>query len=373
MTLHSYCFTFADNKPMGMNHDFYLIRENFKNIINKKETDLFLLTNSNGMEVWITNYGGRVVAMRVPHRGELIDVVLGFDSLQKYLVADEQYHGAIVGRFANRIANGKYKIGTKEYSAPINNGTNSLHGGINGFHSTVWRVHFHQQNALVLSHHSPDGDQGYPGNLNANCYYTLLDDNTLKIELDATTDQPTIINLTHHNYFNLKGEGSGTVMDHKLKLHTDSFVPLSEECVPIGTIENVDENPIFDYRAYKELGQDIAKEDQQLTNAAGYDHTYVVNGYEAGKREVQLAAEAVSPDGLKLSILTNTPGIHLYTGNFLGGINVGKAGEIYNKREAFCLEQQHYPDSPNHPNFPSTVLNPGEQYYNVCLQKFESV
>ncbi len=343
----------------------------FEKVIDGKKVELFCLKNDRGMIVYLTNYGGRVVAMNVPDKaGKSVDVVLGFNSLEEYLNADESYHGAIVGRVGNRIKHGKFTLGNNEYQVPVNCGDHSLHGGIKGFHAVVWDVQFVSSKKVVLNYHSKDMEEGFPGNLTVQATFTLGTENELTILFEATTDKKTIVNLTHHNYFNLMGEGSGDILDQELQVFASKYTPLDASSVPSGELATVFNTP-YDFTSRKPIGLEINADHPQTKLVGGYDHNFVLDQYKEGDKTPKLAAIAWAPNGIKMSILTNEPGLQFYTGNSLSGKDIGKKGSNYASRNAFCLEQQHFPDSPNQPTFPSTVLHAGESYYSIVIQKFE--
>lgn len=345
---------------------------NFQAVVKGNKTNLYRLSNGV-MNVHITNYGARVVACEVPDQlGNLVDVVLGFDTIQKYIDADEQYHGAMVGRYANRIADGKFTINEDSYTLTVNNGGYALHGGIEAFHNKAWLVKNVNESSISMELIVPDMEEGYPGNIFVKAIFSLNKENELIIEVEATTDKATVINITHHNYFNLLGEGSGEIYETALKISADNYTPVNENCIPTGEIAPVHGTP-FDFTSFKKIGQNINDDHEQLIIGAGYDHNFAINGYNNDDQTINLAAIATASNGIKMSIHTNQPGIQLYTGNWLSGKDTGKSGQQYHRRNAFCLEQQAFPDSPNHPNFPSTLLQPGEVYYNICIQKFEIV
>ncbi len=287
-----------------------------------------------------------------------IDIALGFDTLAEYEI-NPPYIGATIGRYGNRIADGKFSLNGKDYQLPINNGPNSLHGGLIGFSHKVWDVVETTENSVMLSLFSPDGEEGYPGNLTVKVAFTLTETGCLKIDYTATTDQDTIINLTNHSYFNL--DGSETILDHQLKLASDTFVPVDKESIPTGEIRSVSGTP-FDFTTAKKIGQDINDDCEQLVNARGYDHTFTV----AGDINVPFAEARSEKNGLKLTAFTTEPGVQLYTANWLGGL-AGKNGTSYADQSGFCLETQHYPDSPNQPDFPSTVLKAGEVFQSTTI------
>jgi len=345
-------------------------KQSFGKTADGTPVDLHILTNRTGAETAITNYGGIVVWLKVPDRkGNLGDVVLGYDSLDGYR-NDKAYLGALIGRYGNRIAHGKFILDGITYTLPQNNGENTLHGGIKGFNKQVWQaeeIPGPNGPALRLHYVSKDGEEGFPGNLSVQVIYTWTDQNELKIEYSATTDKDTVLNLTQHSYFNLAGAGSGDVLQHQVTLHSDHFTVIDSTLIPTGEIRSVQGTP-FDFRTPVAIGARIDDNDQQLKYGIGYDHNWVL---ESGRSDAPfLAAQAYDPhSGRTLKVWTTEPGIQFYSGNFLDGIR-GKAGKIYNRRDAFCLETQHYPDSPNHPNFPSTVLKPGEHYHSITVYKF---
>ncbi|HWX92857.1 MAG TPA: aldose epimerase family protein [Terriglobales bacterium] len=333
--------------------------------------DLYTLTNKAGMEATITNFGGIVVSLKAPDRnGRMDDVVLGYDQLDGYLT-NKAFFGALIGRYGNRIAHGQFKLGGTTYNVPKNDGENSLHGGNTGFNKRLWTAQDvsgpHGQ-ALELTYLSKDGEEGYPGNLSVKVVYTLTDTNELKIDYSATTDKETVVNLTNHSYFNLAGQGNGDILEHQLTLNADRFTPVDQTLIPTGELRPVKGTP-FDFTKPAAIGSRIDQDDEQIKFGKGYDHNWALNS--GGKGGVTLAAEAFEPkSGRVLQILTDQPGIQFYTGNFLDGSITGKGGKVYNHRYAFCLETQHFPDSPNHPSFPTTTLKPGQHYHTVTIFKF---
>jgi len=318
-----------------------------------EEVHVYTLANKNGVAVSITNFGGAVTSIMAPDRnGVFADVVLGYDTLDEY-VKNPRYLGALIGRYANRIARGKFSLNGVEYQLAQNNGANHLHGGNQGFDKRVWKA-AETESGLRLEYFSKDGEENYPGNLDVHVTYSLNDQNELRIEYHATTDHDTIVNLTNHSYFNLAGHGS--ILDHELTLNAGSFTPVSEDLIPTGEIKAV-EGTQMDFRS----GRAIAP--------GGYDHNFVLNDWHHGTlRSVARLREPVS--GRVMEVLTTQPGIQFYSGNFLDGSLIGKGGVAYQKFAALCLETQHYPDSPNHPDFPSTVLRPGETYDETTVYKF---
>jgi aldose 1-epimerase len=335
-----------------------------------KRVDLYTLTNVSGMEVRITTYGAAVVSLVVPDRnGKPADVVLGYDSLEDY-IAGGYYFGCIAGRCANRIAGGKFALHGTQYRLATNEGGNHLHGGLRGFDKMVWQAQEFEGNAstgLRFSYLSPDGEEGYPGNLACTVSYTLGAANELKIDYGAVTDAPTIVNLTSHAYFNLAGAGSGDVLSHELMINADRFTPVDGRLIPTGELKSVKGTP-FDFTRLIAIGARIDEDDEQLILGKGYDHNWVLNKDGDGPC---LAARTFERDsGRMLEVSTTQPGLQFYSGNFLQNRIAGKAGQIYHRRSGFCLETQHFPDSPNRPNFPSTVLEPGSKYEHTTIFKF---
>ena len=328
----------------------------------------YTLVNKNGMEVRLTNYGARITAIKVADRdGNLADVVLGHDSVEKYINAqDRPYFGCIVGRYGNRIAKGRFTLDGTEYVLATNNGENHLHGGNIGFDKRVWDAAT-SDGSVIFTMKAYDGEEGYPGNLDVKVTYTLTDDNELKISYLATTDKATPVNLTNHAYFNLAGEGNGTILDHELMINADSFTPVDEGLIPTGEFRPVKGTP-FDFTTPKAIGRDIKQQNTQLEYGKGYDHNFVLN---KGAGEMTLAAVLYEPgSGRVMETYTREPGVQFYCGNFLNGCLTGKSGKVYPFRGGLCLETQHYPDSPNQKNFPSTILKPGEKYETVTVYKF---
>ncbi len=332
--------------------------------------ELFTLTNAQGMEVRAMTYGGIIVSLKVPDRaGRLDDVVLGFDSLGGYLKGSP-YFGAIVGRFANRIAKGRFTLDGQTYKLAINNGPNALHGGIKGFDKVVWQAEPFTSDSgvgVTFSHVSPDGNEGYPGTLTVHVRYLLTNADQLVVDYDATTDKATPINLTQHTYFNLHGAGTGDILGHELMLDADSFTPVDSTLIPMGTVTPVAGTPL-DFRTLTPIGAHINDHDQQLQYAGGYDFNYVIRRTGPG---LVHAAHVVEPaTGRTLDVLTTEPGLQFYSGNFLDGTITGKGGHVYGHRSGFTLETQHYPDSPNQAGFPSTILRPGQEYRSRTVFAF---
>lgn len=340
----------------------------FQQTIDGKSTDLYYLKNKNGVRATVTNYGGRLVSLLVPDRKEkMVDVVLGFNSIQGYIDAEEPYFGATIGRYGNRIANGKFTLDGQTYSLSVNNGPNTLHGGKGGFEERVWDASQIDSSTLQLSYLSKDGESGFPGNLDVKVVYTLTDDNELKIDYIATTDKKTVINLTNHAFFNLNGEGSGPITDHILMVDADQYTPVNQTLIPLGKNESAT-NTSFDFSTPAEIGKRINDKNEQLGYGHGYDHNFVLNRKGAG---MQLVSTVLGPKtGIFMEIFTKEPGLQFYSGNLLKGKDIGKSGKNYEYRTAFCLEMQHFPDSPNQPAFPSTELSPGQIYKTSSLYKF---
>ncbi len=340
-------------------------------MVNGTKTDIYVLKNANGLEAAISNYGGRIVGLSAPDKnGDMADVVTGFESTDAYLNAREVFHGALIGRVGNRIAEGKFTLDGVTYTLPINNGPNQLHGGVDGFHNQLWIVAEITDNSIVLSYLSMDGEMGYPGKLDVEVSYTLTDDNEFLIEYKAATDQATVVNLTSHPFFNLAGEGSGTINDHVLQINADSYTPVDSTLIPLGEIAPVEDTP-FDFRKPKAIGRNLHEQEtnEQLRNGTGYDHNFVLN--HPGNGEMFLAASVSDPiSGRAMEIYTQEPGLQFYGGNFFDGSDTGKSGAPYRFREAFALETQHFPDSPNQAEFPSITLRPGETYTTKTIYKF---
>ncbi|MRI00635.1 galactose-1-epimerase [Kriegella sp. EG-1] len=343
----------------------------FEKKIDGKMTKFYTLTNANGIEVTFTNYGQRLITLYVPDRnGNFTDVVLGPDKLEGFMEPGGAFFGATIGRYGNRIAKGQFELKGKKYSLVGNNNGNHLHGGTKGFNAIVWDVDTHSDNSIVFSRTSPDMEEGYPGNLKVIVSYELTDDNELKISYHASTDKTTIVNLTHHSFFNLAGESSGNVNEHIMMINADAFTPVDEGLIPTGEIRKVENTP-FDFRTPKPIGLEIDTDTEQLNYGNGYDHNYVLNSAPVDKEGNVLAAKVIEPEsGRTLEVYTNEPGVQFYSGNFLNGTFIGKSKKAYKSRGSFCLETQHFPDSPNNSDFPSTVLEPGEKYYSTCIYKF---
>lgn len=336
------------------------------------EVSLYTLSNKSGMKVSITNYGGTITSIKVPDRNKHFDdVVLGFDNLEGY-IATKSYFGATIGRYANRIANGTFRLDGKTYHIPTNEGTNALHGGTVGFNKRVWtakEISTGHGQALELHYLSPDGEMGFPGDLSVTVRFSLNDKDELRIEYIATTDKPTVLNLTNHSYFNLSGQGNGTILHDKVMLAADQFTPVDKNLIPTGEIKSVKGTP-FDFLKPTVIGSRIHEDNEQLKLAKGYDQNWVLNNKGDS---MALAAKVEDPNsGRVLEVFTNQPGIQFYTGNQLDGSTHGKGGKAYPQFGALCLETQHFPDSPNHPNFPSTVLRPGQKFDRTTIFRFST-
>ncbi len=342
--------------------------EKFKTEVDGKPTALYTLVNSNGLEACVTNYGGRLVSLMVPDKdGNLTDVVLGHDSIADYVNIDGNF-GALIGRYGNRINQGRFSLDGKDYQLSQNNFGHCLHGGPKGFHHAVWDAEQTNDSTLVLRHFSPDGEYGFPGNVNVQVTYTLTADNALDIDYQATTDAPTILNLTNHTYFNLSGNAANTILDHQLWFDADAYTPIDSTFMTSGEICTVENTP-FDFTEAKTIGQDIDADNEQLKNGKGYDHNMVLRQ----PRNVDSpAAVLFEPStGIRMEMFTSEPGIQFYAGNFLDGSVKGKKGIAYPFRSAVCLESQHFPDSPNKQLWPSVVVRPGETYTSHCRYKFQ--
>ncbi|UCH63514.1 MAG: galactose mutarotase [Fidelibacterota bacterium] len=347
-----------------------IAKEVFGHIDGEIPVYLYTLKNANGCEVRIADYGGIVVSLTVPDRtGKPSDVVLGFSTLDEYLKG-HPYFGAIIGRYGNRIAKGRFALDGVAYTLAANNDENHLHGGLKGFDKAVWQAEIiegKEGQSLALSYLSKDGEEGYPGNLSVKVVYTLTEDNELKIDYEAKTDQPTVVNLTNHSYFNLAGEGTGDILGHEMLLNADHFLPVDAGLIPTGELRSVRGTP-FNFTESTAIGARIDSDDEQLRLGGGYDHCFVLN---QGGDQLTLAARVHEPtSGRIMEVYTDQPGVQLYTGNFLDGSNVGKGSAAYGHRSGFCLETQHFPDSPNRADFPSTVLRPGETYSSCTIYRF---
>lgn len=345
-------------------------KEHWGNTRSGEPIDLYTITNKNGIEARITNFGGRLVSLKTPDReGNIKDIVLGFDTLEGYLGMNP-YFGALVGRYANRIANGEFSLNGKRYHLARNNGDSSLHGGLKGFDKVAWQVRETSGSngpGLELHYLSVDGEEGYPGNLDVTVTYTLTDADELRIEYLGKTDKDTVLNLTNHSYFDLSGDAEGKIVDLEVTINADRFTPVNEKLIPTGKLQSVDGTP-FDFRKPMRVGARIDEGDQQLKYGLGYDHNFVINGN--GKTASFAARARDQKTGRVLEVDTTQPGMQFYTGNHLDGTVTGKAGVVYRSRSGVCFETQHFPDSPNHPEFPSTELKSGATYQGTTVFRF---
>jgi len=347
-------------------------RESFGTMPDGRAVDAVVLTNAHGLSARVIAYGASLQSLRVPDRdGRLADIVLGYPSLKGYL-EKPQYFGATVGRYANRIAKGRFVLDGHTYQVPVNDGPNSLHGGTRGFDKVLWTIsavsHDAGKASVTLTYVSPDGDMGYPGKLSVTAQYTLDDQNQLSIRYGATTDKPTIVNLSNHTYWNLAGEGSGSVMDQRLTIAGDAFLPIDATSIPTGQLRKVEGTP-FDFRQAKPIGRDIRTDDPQLLNGRGYDHNWVISRTPAPAP--RMVARVEDPhSGRVLTLSSDQPGLQFYSGNFLDGTTVGTGGHVYRQGDAFVLEPQLYPDTPNQPAFGSARLDPGHEYRNLIVYRF---
>lgn len=360
----------AIGQNKGKTNIMLLKKSDFEKEINGKQVNLYTLKNSSGMVAEITNYGGKVVSLWVPDRlGHYEDVVLGHSNIDEYETSKEKYFGALIGRYGNRIAKGNFSIDNKEYNLAKNNGENHLHGGNKGYDSVIWDAKQIDDQTLELKYISKDMEEGYPGNLTIKVIYQITENNELKIEYWATTDLPTIVNLTHHSFFNLKGAGNGVINDHLLQINAAYYTPVDEGLIPTGILATVESSP-FDFQKLTPIGARVDTDNTQLKYGLGYDHNFVLNQSLEG---LNFAAKVLEPiSGRIMEVYTNEPGLQFYGGNFLDGSVIGKYDKSYNFRTAFCLETQHFPDSPNNQHFPSTKLNIGEKYYSICIYKFST-
>ena len=359
-----------NNQSCNMKNDIKLLNQSdFQTNIDGKKTDLFVLKNKNGLVCEITNYGARVVSLWVPDINDNFDdIVLGFDNIENYISANEKYFGATIGRYGNRIRDGKFIINDKEYYLEKNNGPNHLHGGNKGFNDVIWEAEQINEQILEFKYFSKNMEEGYPGNLDIKVIYNLNDYNELKIEYFAKTDESTYVNLTHHSFFNLLGAGNNTINDHFLYINANSFTPVDETLIPTGEIKLVSNTP-FDFTVPTKIGKRINQDNDQLKFGNGYDHNFVLNN--SNSKEILAARVIEKKSGRILEIYTNEPGMQFYGGNFLNG-TTGKHNNNYKKRSALCLETQHFPNSPNQKNFPNSMLNPNEEYYSICIYKFST-
>jgi aldose 1-epimerase len=353
-----------------LTHAQSVTKQSFGKTADGENVDLYTLRNTRGAEAKIMNYGGIVVSLKVPDRsGKFDDVVLGFNDLDSYLKG-HPYFGAIIGRYGNRIAKGRFTLNGKEYKLAVNNGENHLHGGIKAFDKVVWTGSENRTKAgpaVVLTYRSKDGEEGYPGNLDVRVAYTLTNNNELRIDYSATTDQDTVINLTHHSYFNLAGEGNGDILNHSVVINGNHFLPTDAGSIPTAELRKVQGTP-FDFLTSHTIGERINEDEEQLKLGNGYDHTWIINGRDGTMRMAAQAYETTS--GRQMQVWTTEPGVQFYTGNFLDGTLTGKSGKLYPRRSGFCFETQHYPDSPNQPSFPTTTLKKGATYKSTTIYRF---
>ncbi len=344
-----------------------LRREDFQSLVNGKKTDLYFLENNN-IKATLTNYGARMVSLLVPGKhGNLIDVNVGFDSIEKYVSAKDQCYGAVVGRYAGRIAHGKFSIDGNEYQLDKNNGANALHGGNTGFQTRVWDAHQLNESTVEFCYVSQDGEEGYPGTFTIKVIYQLTDNNELKIDFEYASNKKTIANIINHNFFNLNGEGSGSVNNHSLKICTDKFNAINEKGIPthIAFVKNT----AFDFTDFKTIGENIDANTLQIKNGTGFDHTYAFD--KAVSATPQLVAVAIGDaTDIMMELYTTEPGVHFYSGNFMQGLHTFKCGSTDDARTAFCLETQHYPNSPNEPTAPTTIKEAGKVYTSTTIHKF---
>ncbi len=351
--------------------DLNIVPKNFNCTIDGQSVGLYSISNKNGLHAHFTNYGQHLVALYVPDRNGIFeDIVLGFPALETYMTDEGKYFGSIIGRYANRIAKGKLTLNGSSCALAVNNGTNHLHGGDIGFDSVVWQVEQLNWDCLEFSRTSPHGEEGYPGNLEIKVRYTLTNNNTLSIKYTAKTDRTTVVNLTNHSFFNLNGEGNGSVKEHLLNINAKSYTPVHPDMTTMGTMEPLEGTPM-DFSKFKTIGQDLQSDHPQMAICAGYDHNYVLDKDGADNTLPQLAATVFEPKhGRVMEVHTTEPGMQLYTSNFLDGTLVGKSGKPYLKHGAFCLETQHFPDAPNQPEFPSPILHPGETFNSTTEYRF---
>ena len=342
----------------------------FNKVLDGKNVGSYKISNGQ-ITAYFTNYGARIVSLWVPDKsGKLTDVIVGFKDIDGYLTSTEPYFGATIGRYGNRIAKGKFSIDGKEYQVSLNNGPNALHGGKKGFQAVVWDVEQPDEKTLIFTYLSKDGEEGFPGNLTSKVTYSLTAENELKMEYEAGTDKKTIVNLTNHAFFNLNGEGSGEILDHSVQIFADKFNPVDSTLIPTGELLSVSNTP-FDFTLSKTIGERINAANEQLKYGKGYDHNFVLTG--KGENSMKHAATVVGDkSGIRMDIFTQEPGMQFYSGNFMEGKNTFKNGSTDKFRTAFAMETQHFPDSPNQPSFPPTILNPGEKYHTISVYKFST-
>jgi aldose 1-epimerase len=340
----------------------------FDTIINGQQVGLYYIQNNKGLKAAITNYGARVVGMLVHDKSNAIrDVVIGFDKLKHFIQSEEPFFGAVVGRYGNRIAKGRFTLDGQNYQLDINNGVNSLHGGRTGFHNRVWKVIDADSSSITLSYLSVDGEEGYPGSVTTSITYSLTEDNELKMEYTITTDKATVVNVTNHNFWNLNGEGSGTINNHQLMIAAEQYLEVDSTLIPTGTVKV--ENTPFDFRTYHAIGKRLSIKNPQLEYGIGYDHNYVLDKGLTQQPDL-VASVKGDQSGIQMDVYTTEPGMQFYGGNVMKGKHTLKSGARDEFQTAFCLETQHFPDSPNQPEFPSTVLTPGSVYKSSTIYKF---
>lgn len=371
MTIPTGCSRDASQTSDTASPQTQTTREPFGTLPDGTAVEAFTLTNANGVELRAISYGAIIQSLRTPDRqGQLDDIVLGFDTAAEYAEHNPAYFGAIVGRYANRIARGVFTLDGRAYQLATNNDTNHLHGGVKGFDKAMWKgepIADTRGAGVRFTYTSPDGEEGYPGTLNVSVSYTLTDDNTLIVDYHATTSAPTIVNLSQHSYFNLAGQGSRDVLEHELQIDADRYTPVDATLIPTGELVPVAGTP-FDFRTPVAIGARIGEQDVQLVRGQGYDHNFVLT---RSGNEPQRAARVVERStGRTLEVATTEPGLQFYSGNFLDGSLTGKQGRVYHRRYGFCLETQHFPDAPNHPEFPSTTLQPGAEYRSRTELRF---
>lgn len=346
------------------------LKEKFDTVVDGKTTTLFYLKNKNNLKAAVTNYGARMVGFLVPDKsGKFTDVVIGFDNVKDFVTAEERFFGAIVGRYGNRIANGKFSLDGKTYQLDLNNGRNSLHGGRTGFQSRVWDAVQPDSQTVVLTYVSADGEEGYPGKLTTIVTYKLTDDNELHMSYEITTDKKTVVNVTNHNYWNLNGEGSGTINNHELMIKATKYTEVDSTLIP--TIISAVTGTPFDFTSFHKVGERVEADNMQLKYGKGYDHNFVLDKGSTTNPELIVTIKG-DLSGIAMDILTTEPAVQFYGGNFMAAKHTLKSGTKDDFRTAFCLETQHYPDSPNQPSFPSTVLEPGKKYVSTTVHKFYS-
>ncbi|WP_235932895.1 aldose epimerase family protein [Flagellimonas sediminis] len=356
----------ANSKEVGL--ESVLKPSDFDTIVDGKKVGLYWIKNKD-IEVAMTNYGGRIVGLWVPDKnGIMTDVVVGFNSARGFITSTEPYFGATIGRVGNRIAKGKFSLNGMEYNIPINNGENSLHGGKKGFQDVVWDVQQPNAQTLVFQYNSPDMEEGFPGNLSVKVTYSVTADRAIVMEHEATTDKTTVVNLTNHAFFNLNGEGSGTILNHEVTLFADAYTPVDSGLIPTGELAPVKGTP-FDFTTPHTIGERISDENLQLKNGGGYDHNFVLN--KTQKEGMNHVGTIVGDrNGIVMDVMTQEPGVQFYSGNFMLGKNTFKSGVTDAYRTAFALETQHFPDAPNHPDFPQITLEPGEKYMTKSVYRF---